>query len=336
MIVTIKDIAKALNISSATVSRALNGKPGVSDALRDQIVKVAREIGYHPNAIAQGLVKKTTHTIGLIIPDITNPFYPMIARGIEEASREDSYQLFLGNSNWEKEREKELIRTMISNRVDGIIIDPATTDLSHISGSGIPTVYLSSDTHNRETAYVGIDNHACGYLGVKHLYEKGYRRIAYIGGTVNSFSNQERIQGYLDGLTACNLEKEADLIRCSEFSTEWGYEAADSMLSADLRPDSFFAGNDLIAYGILNCLQQQHLSVPAEIGVLGIDNIPSSALPQISLSSIGVSEQNIGNKAFILLRRMMESSAVPAKKKLIEPIVVERSTTARMHVDEKS
>lgn len=328
MTVTIKDIAKILNISSATVSRALNGKPGVSEPLREKIIDLADEHGYHPNAIAQGLVRKTTNTVGLIIPDITNPYYPMIARGLEEAAREMNYQLFLSNSNWDKDREEQLIRTMISNRVGGIIIDPATTDLSHIIDSGIPTVYLSNDPENIDTTYIGIDNYLCGSLGVRHLFEKGYRRIAYLGGS-DSYSNEERIHGYRDGLKACGLPCDERLIRSKEFSTEWGYKGTGLLSALDGAPDAYLGGNDLIAYGIMNFMAEKGKTVPEEIGILGIDNIPSSSLPQISLSSIGITKQDIGNKAFTLLHQLMTSEVQFCEKKLIEPKLFERRTTRR-------
>ena len=328
MIVTIKDIAKALDVTSATVSRALNGKAGVSEKLRRQIVDTAEEMGYQPNAIAQGLVKKSTNTIGLIIPDITNPYYPMIARSIEEAAREQNYQLFLGNSNWEKDRENDLIRTMISNRVGGIIIDPATTDIGHILNSGIPTVFLANESKNDAVSYVGIDNVACGFKGIQHLYNKGYRRIAYIGGTENSFSNKERIQGYRDGLNACGLPIDEELIQSGEFTTEWGQQAAAALIKSVQPPDAYLTGNDLIAYGVLNALSEKGISVPEQVGVLGIDDIPTSALPQISLSSMGISRQNIGKKAFHQLQKLMKDMGVH-EKHLMKPIIVERDTTNR-------
>lgn len=329
MTVTIKDIAKALDVTSATVSRALNGKAGVSDALRQKIMSAAKEMGYQPNAIAQGLVKKTTNTIGLIIPDITNPYYPMIARSIEEAAREQNYQLFLANSNWEKTRETELIRTMISNRVSGIIIDPATTDINHILNTGIPTVFLANDSKNDVVSYVGIDNVASGFKGVLHLFSKGYRHIAYIGGSPDSFSNLERIKGYLEGLKACSLPVDHELLQSLEFSTEWGYKAALRLIAAPNPPDAFLTGNDLIAYGVLNALKEKGIPVPQQVGVLGIDDIPSSALPQISLSSIGISRQNIGKKAFHQLQKIMKENPGFHEKHLMIPIIAERSTTNR-------
>lgn len=328
MNVTIKDIARKMNISSATVSRALNGKTGVSESLRQEIMELARESGYQPNAIAQGLVRKTTNTIGLIIPDITNPYYPMIARGIEEAAREKNYQLFLGNSNWERDREEQLIRTMISNRVDGIIIDPATTDLTHIIRSGIATVYLSYDPTNLDTTYIGIDNYACGFMGVEHLIRKGYRRIAYIGGSENSFSNLERIHGYRDGLKAVGQTEEQALILCQDFTTEWGYEASKKIADLPDAPDAYLCGNDLIAYGVMIGLQELGRAVPQEAGILGIDNIPTSALPQFGLSSLGITN-DLGIKAFTLLRKMMTSDDHISEKKLIKPIIYERRTTDR-------
>lgn len=328
MIVTIKDIAKALDVTSATVSRALNGKAGVSEKLRRQIVDTAEALGYQPNAIAQGLVKKSTNTIGLIIPDITNPYYPMIARSIEEAAREQNYQLFLGNSNWEKGRESDLIRTMISNRVGGIIIDPATTDIGHILNSGIPTVFLANESKNDAVSYVGIDNSACGFIGVQHLHSKGYRRIAYIGGTENSFSNKERVNGYRNGLRACDLPIDENLIQSGEYTTEWGQASAALLIESLQPPDAYLTGNDLIAYGVLNALKEKDIAVPDQVGVLGIDDIPTSTLPQISLSSMGISRQNMGKKAFHQLQKLMGGMNAH-EKHLMKPIIAQRNTTNR-------
>ena len=205
---TIKDIAAKANISYSTVSRALNNKYGVDPGTREKVLHIADEINYLPNAIARGLVNKQTNTIGLVIPDLRNPFFPEVASGIGESAAENGYNVFLCDSNWSKEREEEYIKLLAERRVDGLIVAPignSIDGLTAIMKDMLPVVYVSRAPENTNHSYVVIDNVRGGFLATKHLIESGYESIGFIGATEDSATYAERYMGYQRVLnnTAC-------------------------------------------------------------------------------------------------------------------------------------
>ena len=184
MATTIKDIAEETGVSYATVSRALNNKYGVKPGTREKILAVARARGYTPNGIARGLVRKQTHSIGLIIPDISNPFFPQVASGVEDGAREKGYSVFLCNTNYESDQEARYLQLLIEKRVDGIILASgfqASDTINPLLMGSIPIVSLCTRFENVKNSFVVIDNERGGFIATKHLIEQGYPTVGYIG-----------------------------------------------------------------------------------------------------------------------------------------------------------
>lgn len=328
MSVTIIDIAERIGVSYTTVSRALNGKKGVSEKTRQRIIEEAKKMGYQPNAIARGLVSKSTNTIGLIIPDITNPFFPDVARGVEDASRKVNYNVFLCNSNWDKVREREILEALRQNRVDGIIINPNSYgNVEFLAQLGIPVVYLNTKVDDGESTYIGIDNVKGAMIATEHLIECGYQRIAYIGGTVKSYSNNQRVKGYLTALENQGIEKDQSIIVNGKFETESGYEITKKLLASDNPPDAVFAGNDIIALGVLQCAQEMNLDIPGKFGIVGFDDIYTSSLPQIQLTTVAMPKYFLGKKAFEMLLDKLNSEESGVAQYVIKPKLIVRKTT---------
>jgi len=330
MSVTIIDIAERIGVSYTTVSRALNGKKGVSEKTRQRIIEEAKKMGYQPNAIARGLVSKSTNTIGLIIPDITNPFFPDVARGVEDAARNANLNVFLCNSNWDKEREREILEALRQNRVDGIIINPNSySNVEFLDQLGIPVVYLNTKVDDGESTYIGIDNIKGAVIATEHLIECGYERIAYVGGTVKSYSNNQRVKGYLQALETQGISKDPSIIVNGKFETESGYEITKRLLKSDNPPDAIFAGNDIIALGVLQCAQEMGLDIPDKFGIVGFDDIYTSSLPQIQLSTVAMPKYFLGKKAFELLLDKLNSEETGVAQYVIKPKLIVRKTTGR-------
>ncbi|WP_246637621.1 LacI family DNA-binding transcriptional regulator [Crassaminicella profunda] len=326
--VTIKDIAKKIGVSYTTVSRALNGKPGVSQATVEKVLKEAQKMGYQPNAIARGLVKKYTNTIGLVIGDITNPYFPAIARGVEDAAKKVGYNVFLCNTNYDKENEQNLLKTLEEQRVDGIIINPAKDDASNMYDVKTPMVMINSPSYDGNHSTIEVDNVRGGFLATKHLIEGGYKRIAFIGGEFVSYANEKRVEGYKRALKKYDYLVDEELIVYGNFKTKSGYTLTEKLLKLENPPDAIVAGNDLIALGVLHCIEDFGIHVPEDFGVVGFDNVDFSRLPQIQLTTIDQPKYYIGKLAFeILMEEIKNKEERFVKKIVLEPELVVRKTT---------
>jgi len=333
MQVTIKDIAKKTGVSYATVSRALNGRSGVKEDTRTRVLEEARKMGYQPNAIARGLVLRHTHTLALVIPDITNPFFPEIARGVEDAASILGYSVFLCNTNWDEEKESLYIKTLQEKRVDGIILHPSyNVGEEHFSDFKIPMVLLNKIPGVADYSSIEVDNVKGGYLATKHLIEAGYRKIAFIGGSEGSTSNKEREEGYKLALSKYKIEIDEALILKGGFKSKDGYDNMQQLINSGNVPDAVFGGNDIIALGVLHCVQENDLRVPEDIGIIGFDDIPYASLPQIQLTTIEQPKYQMGKYAIELLMKTLEDKSDREIKRIIlAPKLKIRKTTREVY-----
>lgn len=339
MTVTIKDIARVANCSYATVSRALNNKPGINAQTRQRIIDAASQLGYQPNAIARGLVTQRTHTLGLVIPDIVNPFFPEIARGVEDVASDQGYTVFLCNTNWDQTKENLYLKALQEKRVDGIIITPSIDlvsangiDYAYLNEINLPLVIFSGQSTTGGHSYIEIDNHRGGFIATKHLIEAGYKRIAFIGGRESSHSNSERLKGYRSALTSYGIAIDETLITNHDFYSESGYALMESLLKLPTPPDAVFTGNDIIALGVLECLQKKEIRIPEDFGVVGFDNIIFSGYPQIQLTTISQPQYLMGKLAAeILLNEINGLSTKGVRKTILEPELIIRKTTRKLN-----
>jgi len=335
---TIKDIAKKVNVSFATVSRALNNKNGVKRETRARVLEAAHSLNYRPNAIARGLVKRQTHSIGLVIPDITNPFFPEVARGIEDGAQEEGYNVFLCNTNWEVKREVQYLNLLIEKRVDGIIIAPIHNQVEGLVNSlqdRIPVVYVSKAPLNSENSFVVIDNVRGGFLATRHLIECGYKGIGFIGASAgspscgHSLSVAERLEGYKLALKKYGMEPEERFIRFGDFKRESGYNIIKRMIEEKDFPRAVFGENDLLALGVMQGVKEMGLFVPGDVAVVGFDDIPLAGFPEIQLTTICQPKAEMGKIAVsILLEQMKRGDGETVNRKVIlEPQLIVRKSS---------
>lgn len=328
---TIKDIAKKAGVSYATVSRALNNHPEVNEATRKKIFEIASEMGYQPNAIAQGLVKKETRTIGLLIPDITNPFFPEVALGIEDAANEEGYSVFLCNTNWSEEQEERYLSVLLQKQVDGIIIAPSSEKQNHIEKifeMGVKKVVFISRINYSNSTSILIDNVRGAQMAVEHLIAKEHSRIAFIGGIKDAASNQDRLQGYKNALVANGISIDNDYIQSGDFKRESGHFITKKLLKLTPRPTAVFAANDLLALGAIQAIKEEGLTIPGDFAVVGFDDIGFAALPEIQLTTVAQPKYNMGKLAFLtLLDQIKGGDNIINKKILLDPVLIIRKTT---------
>lgn len=334
--VTIKDVARAARVSYSTVSRALNEKYGVKAETRKAIARVAKEMGYMPNGIARGLVSRRTHSIGLILPDISNPFYPAVAGGIEDAAMERGSGVFLCNTNWDRERELRYIRLLSERRADGIIISPISGEDGYfkdlLEKLPVPVVYVSNAPKGSKRSSVTIDDSYGGLLATQHLIEQGYETIGFIGAKVGSSTVDDRLLGYKTALTQAGLPVDERWIWLEDFTSQSGYQTIRRLIRAGSYPRAIFAENDLLAIGIIQGIKEQGLRIPEDIALVGFDDIPVAALEDVGLSTVVQPKREMGRIATDLLFAEMdaaESDGAPEGTQVVlEPELIIRDTSS--------
>lgn len=326
MATTIKDIAEETGVSYATVSRALNNKYGVKPGTREKILAVALARGYTPNGIARGLVRKQTHSIGLIIPDISNPFFPQVASGVEDGAKEKGYSIFLCNTNYESDQEARYLQLLIEKRVDGIILSSgfqASGTINPLLMGYIPIVSLCTRVENIKNSFVVIDNERGGFIATKHLIEQGYPTVGYIG------TQGQRFKGYLQALEKFNIPFDNRFVFSGDLKRETGYKITKRLIADQHFPRALFVENDLMALGTIQGIKESGLRVPDDIAVVGFDDISFASFPEIGLTTVRQPKYEMGKLAAnILLDSIIKSTKEP-KKHILEPKLIVRTSSCR-------
>ena len=329
MAITIKDIAKKAGVSYATVSRAISNKYGVKSETREKVEAVARQLGYTPNGIARGLVNKQTHTIGLIIPDINNPFFPMVVRGIEEVVQKHGYSIFLCNSDYDSQRERHYLSLLAEKRVDGIILMPGGEQQNQEAAntSGVPMVYVCREFFEAEKSFVVIDDERGGFLATRHLIEQGYESIGFIGSTNQASATGARFRGYQLAFEKFGIPLNKDYIIAGEFKWEVDHRIITEMITQKKVPRSIFAENDFMALGIIQRIQETGLKIPEDIAIVGFDDILFANFPGISLTTIRQPKYEMGKIAAKILMDQIINKCHDPKRIIIEPELVIRKSS---------
>jgi DNA-binding LacI/PurR family transcriptional regulator len=323
MSVTIKDVARVAGVSPSTVSRALTTPALVQAETRSRVERAAAELGYQPNRAARGLITGRTGNIGLIVPDLTNPFFPGVVKGVQGRARESDFSVFLADTDEDPAAEAGLVRAL-SKQVDGIVLcSPRMTedDLRSVIGE-TPIVML-----NRRVAQIPaitIDNVDGIRQAVAHLAALGHRRIAYVAGPRLSWSNRERARALRTATTAAGIE----LVEVGNFVPQFagGVAAADLVLAAGVT--AVIAYNDLVALGLLNWFATRGVAVPATISVMGFDDIVLSQMVSPSLTTVAQPQEQIGRAGVDLLLQLLEDPdrAAVARRELPSQLMVRHST----------
>ncbi|MCK5828377.1 LacI family DNA-binding transcriptional regulator, partial [Candidatus Bipolaricaulota bacterium] len=274
--VTIKDIAKELGISASTVSRALSDSPLVNAETKRAILQVAERLGYQRNELARALVMGSLGAVGLILPNITNPFFSDVARGVGEIADRIGVGVILCNTDERIDRELSYVRLMRRKRVDGLLLCSTTIDapyLKELTLARIPFILVSRLSGQQDVPFVITDDHAGAKLAVEHLVDLGHRSIGFIGGPENVQASRDRMRSYLDVLNENGLAALSDWQCYAGFTQAAGREAAQRMLSLPTRPTAIFAANDVMALGVLEVAEGLGLRVPQDLSLVGYDDI---------------------------------------------------------------
>ncbi len=308
--ITIKDIAEKSGVSITTVSRVLNDKPDVNNETRAKVLKVIKESNYRPNGMARSLVINQTYSIGLIIPDINNPYFPEVARGIEDQAQKSSYSVIFSSTDNKLEREREVIDLMLQKRVDGLIVSLSLANkdiLKRLEDRKIPIVQLDRKIPDSIYPAVMIDNKKSAYNAVQFLIDEGHKKIAHITGDLQTVPGQERQEGYRKAILDNDLAINEDLIYEGDFSKKAGYKAMDKMIERGRVPEAIFAANDLMALGVLEACRNSNLKIPTDLALMGHDDISISNLVHPSLTTMAQPKYRLGRQACELLINLIDT-----------------------------
>jgi LacI family transcriptional regulator len=332
--VTIVDVAAHANVSTTAVSKVIRNAYGVSPAMRERVTAAISELGYRPRAAARGM-RGQTYTIGIMLPDLRNPFFPDIVDGFMEQLEGTAYQVLLGTSYCGGEPEARVTEAMIDRGMDGLVLiapTAAQTELNRTAGIA-PLVVIGRHTRSALHDTVVDDDATGAALVVNHLADLGHRRIAHIDHRENNVAlsvempNAVRAEGYRRAMEARGLAAEIDVVPAS-YTEEGGYVGARRLLSRPVRPTAVFAGADIAAMGVLTAITEAGLRVPEDISVAGYDNTTFAALGPIGLTSVDQAGRQIGaDAARLLLQRIADRDRASAFV-ATSPRLVVRHTTA--------
>ncbi len=328
--VTRNDVAALAGVAPSTVSYVINNGPrSVSVKARQQVLKAIAKLGYHPSDLARSLRTRRTLTIGLVIPDITNPYYGEMAQAVEEVSFEHGYTVILAHSSHLPERELRYAQVLRSKHVDGAIFLPVTPDLEplHVlQQAGIAVVVLERLVPGYSC--IVADEHRAGFLATQHLLDLGHRRIGCIVMAGDSTSSAARAEGYRTALLDAGILPERNLAIECEYGYAAGERAAHQFLQLSRRPTAVVAHNDLMAIGAMKTFTGAGLKIPADISVVGFDDIAAASYVQPPLTTIAFPKRLMGKAAIELLLSLMrtEERAMPRTTKLPVELVVRGST----------
>ncbi|MFB0636453.1 catabolite control protein A [Bacillus rugosus] len=318
--ITIYDVAREANVSMATVSRVVNGNPNVKPTTRKKVLEAIDRLGYRPNAVARGLASKKTTTVGVIIPDISSIFYSELARGIEDIATMYKYNIILSNSDQNMEKELHLLNTMLGKQVDGIVFMGGNITDEHVAEfkrSPVPIVLAASVEEQEETPSVAIDYEQAIYDAVKLLVDKGHTDIAFVSGPMTEPINRsKKLQGYKHALEEANLPFNEQFVAEGDYTYDSGLEALQHLMSLDKKPTAILSATDEMALGIIHAAQDQGLSIPEDLEIIGFDNTRLSLMVRPQLSTVVQPTYDIGAVAMRLLTKLMNKE--PVEEHIVE------------------
>jgi len=321
--VTIYDIAKKLNISSATVSRGLKDHPAINKTTRKKITGMAREMGYRSNNFASSLRSRKTNTIGIIVPRLNSYFTSSAIAGMESITNQKGYNLIITQSLESFKREIENAHTMFNNRVDGLIVSLAsdTENTDHFQSffhKNIPVIFFDRTVETDHSLSIVINNFKAGYDITKHLLEQGCRRIVHLSGNAVRSLYTDRLNGYKKALEEYNIPYDESLVIVSNLSQEAGEEAGAFILNMTEKPDGIFAANDTSALYCMLHLKKTGIKIPEDIAVAGFNNDPITQIVEPNLTTVNYSGYEMGkNAALHLLQHLNGQSDIQITNSII-------------------
>ncbi|MCY1721983.1 LacI family DNA-binding transcriptional regulator [Prolixibacteraceae bacterium Z1-6] len=329
---SMNDVATRAGVSIATVSRVLNNNGNVNEATRAKINKAIKDLKYQPSRVAKRLRSKSisSNLLGVLIPDIENPFYVDVLRGIEELAYNNNYAIIMCNFGQDEKKEKLYLEILQSEAIDGLIVAPAREDdplLKKMVKDGLPVVCVDRGLKDSNVDVVLVDNVTGAFTAVDYLIKSGYKRIAYIAGLVEIPSSLLREKGYRKALEANGIPFEKELVRFGDSKHKSGVELCEELLKLTNPPDAIFTGNNLITLGALETIHKRKLRIPEDIAIVGFDDMQWSSSLNPPLTAVRQPAIEIGKRAVELLIQRIQDPERSCIQMTLNTQLIERSSS---------
>lgn len=322
---TIRDVAKRAGVAPTTVSRVINNAGYVKDTTRERVETAIQELGYVPNRLARSLRLKRTHTLGLVVTDIANPFWPAVARGVEDTAHTAGFNVILCNTDESEAKQAQYLEVLLQKRVDGILLAPASASaelVDWIQSQTMPVVLVDRTVDGGQVDVVRGDSENGAYRLVQHLISLGHRHIAVLSGPNNVSTAVDRVAGYRRAMGDAGLQVCPGWVRWGEFSRDSGYEMAEQVLATSPHPTALFAVNNFIAVGALRALRDMGLRVPEDISVVSFDDLTSQLVIEPFLTVADQPAYDMGKRAAELLLARLSGLARNGCQDVVLPVQV--------------
>jgi len=323
MAVTIRDIAKYAETSIATISRVLNNSPDVNENTRRKVKLAIEELGYAPPVIAKGFSKNKLKTIGLLIPDINNMYYPGVIKGIENTLAKEDYNIFLCNTDEDIEKEKKYIETLLNKNVEGIMFlgTRPTGNNDHLLelSNNIPVLMINDYIIGSNIYSVMIDEVEGAYKAVDYLIRQGHRKIAFINGDVDYTTYRYKRRGYDKALNDHNIDLDESLIIKEDPHEDGGYRGVKKLFDLEEQPTAIFTASDQIAIGVIKGIYENSLTIPGDYSIIGFSDIPIAKQLYPELTTVNQFADKTGNMAAIIMMKLIANETMEQKRFLLEP-----------------
>ena len=328
---TIRDVARLAGVSPMTVSRVVNGTGYTSQETRARVERAIAQLGYVPNAVARQLRSKRSHTIALVLTDITNPFFTTIARGVEDEAAGRDFGVMFCNTDESDAEEVDYLQMLIQRQVDGVLLVPASNSgesLRLLRAHRIPVVVLDRRVRSPGVDEVRSDSEAGAYELVHHLVEFGHRRIAMLSGRRTVSTSVDRVAGYQRGLAEVGVELDSRLVLYGGYDAEAGFRMAQQVLTLTPPPTAMFAANNFIAFGAMRALREAGLRVPDDLSVVAFDDLPDDWVMEPFMTVVVQPAYEIGRQAAALLLERLAGAPVGPSRAVVLPgkLIVRRSS----------
>lgn len=334
MEITIKDIAKHAGVSPATVSRVMNNTANVSEATKKKVLAAVEKYNYSPNIFAKALSRNESNTIGVVVPDITNPFFGEVIKGIVELVDKNNLIMILCDTGEDSKKEEKHLINLKSQRLKGLIITPTSDSnefnshyLSLLEDMGIPIILVDRDVKNSNFDGVFIDNVKASFDATMKLIENGHRRIALISGPEDSKPGRDRKKGYVKALKVSNIALDENIILRGDFKLESGYMHTKAILNMKDRPSAIFCSNNMMTLGCIKALNEYNILVPRDISLIGFDDIEILNILDINITTVKRPTVEMGNIAMeLLIERLVNKDKDHLKRVVLQADLISRGS----------
>lgn len=330
--VTMRQIAARARVSVGTVSHVINNSAGVREGVRKRVLDAIERLGYQPSLLARGLRRNQTTILGVIIPDISNPFFPLVVRGVEDIAYQNSYRLMLCNTDNDANKEQVYFDELRAYRMAGLIVIPSADSrlvaLAAASGGEPPVICLDRWPEGWKGDTVTVDNEEGAYQAARYLLELGHRRIATITGQLHVTSGIERLKGFKRALREAGVSIAPEYVQEGRFDRLSGYEKGLMLLQFSPRPTAIFAANDLVALGVLAALRELGLRCPEDLSLVGFDDQELASFTNPALTTVAQPAYQMGARAAGLLFERLRGETVPTQQIVMKATLRVRDSAA--------